>query len=1221
MKMFRFILQHKIVAFTIVASLLFFGMITSPFNHFENIFPNHGVAVDIIPNLGENQQIVFTEWQGQSPQNIEDQITYPLTSYFLGLPQVKTIRSSSMLGSSSIYVIFEDGADFYWARSRLTEKLTALPKDLLPQGVQPSLGPDATALGQVFWYTLEGRDNLGNTTGGWSLGETRNIQDSYVKNALASTSGVAEVASIGGHVQEYQIDIDPQLMRKYDISISQVVNAARESNLDIGAKTMEINKMEYFVRGIGQIQSVADIEEAVLKVTGVSPIKIKDIASVKIGPAERRGILDKGGAEVVGGVVTARFGENPLAVVKKLREKIKNINVGLPSKIMEDGRTSTLTIVPFYDRGVLIEETLDTLESAISNQILISILVVLILLHSFRVSLIVSALMPLVVLFTFTIMYSCNVDANIVSLSGIAIAIGTVVDMGIIMTENILRHLKDKNSDKTINETILTAANEVGGAIVTTGVTTVLSFIPVFMLTGMERKLFFPLAFTKTVALIGAVLLAIFVVPSVTALLYSKFFKKTNWNRYSAVLVALCIVILGLFFEPMAFLVLPFGIILILHQLKLINPKSKHLASQIYAVMAVGFMLAYYWRPLGNVSNVILNLLFVLLLLALVIVPCYYIIKYYANMLSWVLKNKIKSLVLPILILFLGFFAMVNLQKEFMPKLNEGDFVIMPSALPQAGVTQISETLKQLDRAVTALPEVLYVVGKAGRVNSALDPAPLSMYENLIVLKPEYIMDDQGLPRKFKSNGSQGFPTITGDTIYYGQNEAEDILIPDNNGEYYRNWRNHVKNRQDIWKEITAATELPNITSSPQLQPIETRLVMLQTGMRSNLGIKILGQDLKQISLFSLQLEKTLKEIPGIVPGSVFAERIIAKPYLIIEPNRKNLAMFGLSMKDVQNTIAVAVGGKTVTESIEGRERHAVRVRYPRGLRGSPDDLKSILVHTGYGKTVPLGSLANIGYEKGPQQIRSEDGFLVSYVSFDKEEFVSEVDIVEQTKIVLKNKLATKELIVPTGIHYEFAGSYENHIRSQGTLRVIIPLVLFLIMLVLYIQFRSVWLSIMVFSGTAVAFSGGFILLWLYGQPWFLDIGLRELFNVETINLSVAVWIGFIALFGIATDDGVVMATYLKQNFKGSSPQDIEEIRNLVIDAGKKRIKPCLMTTATTILALIPVIMSQGKGSEIMIPMAVPCLGGMTMALISLFIVPLLYAWRVEIMWHKSQIK
>ncbi len=486
----KFLIENKLVAVILLLLFLVWGMVHSPFDFGNELFPKNPVSVDAIPDIGENQQIVYTQWEGQSPQDIEDQITYPLTAHLLGVPGVKTIRSSSMFSFSSIYVIFEEDVEFYWSRSRLLEKLNALPNNLLPNGVQPTLGPDATALGQIFWYTLEGRDKNGKVTGGWDLHEIRSIQDFYVKNALASAKGVSEVASIGGYIQEYQIDVDPELMRQYDVSLSEVVEAVKESNKDVGAKTLEINQAEYFVRGLGYVKSIKDIEESEVRTTDFTPIRIKDIARVTLGPAERRGFLDKEGAEVVGGVVVSRYGVNPMETITQVKGKIDEISPALPSKILKDGRTSKLTIVPFYDRTELINETLGTLGNALTYEVLITILVVIVMLFNLRISALISSLMPIAVLMVFIAMKLFKVDANIVALSGIAIAIGTMVDMAIILSENIMRHFEMHTKSTNIDTIVYEATTEVSGAILTAGLTTIISFIPVFTLTGAEGKLF-----------------------------------------------------------------------------------------------------------------------------------------------------------------------------------------------------------------------------------------------------------------------------------------------------------------------------------------------------------------------------------------------------------------------------------------------------------------------------------------------------------------------------------------------------------------------------------------------------------------------------------------------------------------------------------------------------------------------------------------------------------
>lgn len=1215
-----FFVDNKFVVFVTILLVIIFGVVTSPFGFGLNFIPKNPVSVDAIPNIGENQQVVFTEWTGQSPQDIEDQITYPLSSHLLGVPGVKSVRGSSMFGFSSIYIIFQDDIDFYWSRSRILEKLSALPKNLLPSNVQPRLGPDATALGQIFWYTLEGRNENGEVTGGWNLQELRSIQDFYVKNALASTEGVSEVASVGGYVKEYQIDVNPELMKQYGISLNQVVQAVKDSNQDIGAQTIEINKAEYFVRGLGYIKSLRDIENTSVISKDFTSINIRDIANVSMGPAERRGILDKGGAEVVGGVVTSRFGENPMKVSINLKNQIKEISHGLPKKQLANGTISQLTIVPFYDRSVFIDESLKTLRSALFYEILIAILVVLIVLRSIKVSFLVSILIPLVVLSVFITMRLFAIEANIVALSGIAIAIGTIVDMSIILTENMIRH-RDENPNQKFSHNILNATKEVSGAILTAGLTTIISFIPVFSLTGAEGKLFMPLAFTKSIALFSSMIIALFLIPPI-ATFFLKPNQKANRKSLFPFIVSL-IGILSMYYNFLfGFVLLVLGLIGIAYYFDKIDSKILKTSNLVVIIFFIALLLGIYWRPLGFNIHLLTNIIFIIIVVVLVILPFYYFVRYYENILRWVLSNKKVSVSLPIVAIILGFLTFSSVEKEFMPKMDEGQFLLMPTSLPHSGIEENNRVLKSLDMAVNAIPEVDYVIGKAGRVESALDPAPLSMYENMISYKTEYIENEEGELVRFSVDEKGYFKTKSGNTISSGSSINFNDLIPDKNGEYYRNWRNHIKNSNDIWDEIIKATKLPGITSAPKLQPIETRLVMLQTGMRSNLGIKIKGKNLADIENFSRSLEEKVKTIPGILPESVYADRITGKPYLLLEIDREKASRYGLSIATIQQTLAVAIGGKLISETIEGRERYNIRVRYPRELRGSPEDIESVYLNLVDGGQLPLKEIVNVKYEKGPQSIRSEDGFLVGYLIFDKEDKISEVTAVKRIEAYLTNEIQNDNLKIPTGVNYQFSGTYESHIRAQNTLSLVIPVVLLIIFLVLYLQFRSISVSLMVFSGITVAFAGGFFLLWLYGQSWFFDfsifgVNLRDLFNIQTINLSVAVWVGFIALFGISTDDGVVMATYLNQSFNSNKPDTIMAIRTSVIEAGKKRIRPCLMTTATTILALIPILTSSGKGSSIMIPMAIPCLGGMLMALITLFIVPLLYCWRKEVILNK----
>ena len=1251
-KSIKFLIENKLVSVLLFVLFVGWGTINAPFNWNIGFLPSNPVAVDAIPDIGENQQIVFTRWDGRSPQDIEDQITYPLTTSLLGIPGVKTIRSSSMFGFSSIYIIFEEDIEFYWSRSRILEKLNSLPSGLVPEDIKPALGPDATGLGQVFWYTLEGRDKEGNVTGGWDLQELRSIQDYYVKFGLSSASGVSEVGSIGGYIQEYQVDVNPELMRQYNVGLSSVVKAVKESNKDIGAQTLEINQAEYLVRGLGYIKSISDIENAVVIYKDFTSIKIKDIGKVSFGPAARRGILDKEGAEVVGGVVVASYGSNPMEVITNVKAKMNELSTGLPSKVLADGSISQITIVPFYDRSELIKETLGTLNEALILEILITILVILIMVFNLRASILISSLLPVAVLMVFIAMKLFNVDANIVALSGIAIAIGTMVDVGVILSENIIRHLNENSKKKklktesstpieqgirdeelqkevTINQIVYNATVEVSGAIITAVMTTIISFIPVFTLIGAEGKLFRPLAFTKTFALTASLIVALFLIPPFAAFLFRKKTLKKNFIfviNIALILIGVTAIFYGYW---LGLILIAFGITGLLKLQHKITKKLANVLNIVVSVLAIVFLLAKYWRPLGVDKSIFLNLIFVSLICFGLLGVFTLFRSYYTRILRWCLENKLLFLSVPAAIIIAGIFIMKNTGKEFMPSLNEGSFLLMPTSMPHAGVTENKRVLQQLDMAVAGIPEIKTVVGKAGRTTSALDPAPLSMYENIIQYKSEYMLNDNGVRQRYKVNENGEYMLKNGMLLQADQTEiwqsinAKQQLIEDEDGVFYRNWRPEIKSADDIWKEIIRVTKLPGVTFAPKLQPIETRLVMLQTGMRSPMGIKVKGADLKQIEAFGIQLESILKEVDGVKKEAVFADRIVGKPYLLIDINREKIARYGISIQDVQEVLKVAVGGMVLTETIEGRERYGVRVRYPRELRANPEDLKQIYIPVSNGNQVPLSELATIRYEKGPQVIKSEDTFLIGYVLFDKLDGFAEVGVVENAQALIQQKIDSGALIVPKGINYKFTGTYENQLRAEKTLSVVVPLALIIIFLILYFQFRSISTSFMVFTGIAVAFSGGFIMIWLYGQDWFLNFNflgenVRELFQMHPINLSVAVWVGFIALFGIATDDGVVMASYLTQTFDRNSPENKKEIRAAIVEAGEKRIRPCLMTTATTILALLPILTSTGRGSDIMIPMAIPSFGGMLIALITLFVVPVLYSWKKEIQLKKA---
>ena len=1240
-KSIKFLIETKLAAVLLLVLFVGWGIVNAPFNWDTEYLPSNPVAVDAIPDIGENQQIVYTNWEGRSPQDIEDQITYPLTSALLGIPGVKTIRSTSMFGFSSIYIIFNEDVEFYWSRSRILEKLNALPKDLLPNDVSPALGPDATSLGQIYWYTLEGRDKEGKVTGGWDLQELRSVQDFYVKYALASANGVSEVASIGGHVLEYQIDVDPELMRQYDLSLDQVVQAVKTNNKDIGAQTIEINQAEYLIRGLGYVQTIADLEDAVVSAKDYVSIRIKDIAKVVEGPANRRGILDKEGAEVVGGVVVARYGANPMEVIQNVKAKINDLSAGLPSKILEDGSTSQLTIVPFYDRTELIQETLNTLNDALILEILITIFVIVVMVFNLRASILISGLLPIAVLMVFVGMKFFEVDANIVALSGIAIAIGTMVDVGIILSENIIRHLDEHEGKLGINTIVYNATKEVSGAIITAVSTTIISFIPVFTMIGAEGKLFRPLAFTKTMALGASIAVALFFIPPFAAYIFKKRKIRPRVRLMSHLILGFLGLVVLVTGYGLGLSIVAFAVSGVLLQSGKVTPSRSKLIDVGIACVTIILLLADYWRPLGFDRSIGINLIFVAIVCFGLLGVFWLFHRKYTSLLTWALNNKILFLSVPTALVVCGLLIMRHTDKEFMPSLNEGSFLLMPTSMPHAGSEENKRVLQQLNMAVANLPEIASVVGKSGRTESALDPAPLSMYENVIIYKPEYARNESGLPQRYRVNEDGVFMLKDGGLVinpnlnvknhdqYVGKTHPSSFdvspskLIEDEDGEYYRNWRPNIKSTDDIWDEIVKVSKLPGVTTAPKLQPIETRLVMLQTGMRAPMGIKVKGQNLQDIEAFGLELEKILKAVEGVKAEAVFADRIAGKPYLIIDIDREKLVRYGLSVNQVQQVLQVAVGGMVLSQTVEGRERYGIRVRYPREQRSTPEDLNNIFIPVGEGDPIPLSEVAQIYYEKGPEMIKSEDTFLVGYVLFDKLIDFAEVNVVENAQSAINDKIKNGELIVPQGVNFQFTGTYENQLRAEKTLKVVVPLALFIIFIVLYFQFRSVGTSLMVFSSIAVAFAGGFILIWLYGQEWFLNFeflgkNLRDLFQMHTINLSVAVWVGFIALFGIATDDGVVMGTYLKQNFEHFSPKSVAEIHAAVLLAGQKRIRPCLMTTATTVLALLPVLTSTGRGSDIMIPMAIPSFGGMLLALITLFVVPVLFSWKAEFEFNRK---
>ena len=1133
----------------------------------------------------------------------------------------------------------------------MLEKLASLPNGTLPDDVHPTLGPDATALGQVFWYTLEGRDSAGRPTGGWDLHELRSTQDWYVRYSLASVDGVAEVASVGGFVREYQVDVDPDAMRAYGVSLDDVSGAVRMSNLDVGARTIEISNAEYVIRGLGFVKNARDLELTVVRVNDNVPIYVHNVARVTLGPALRRGALDKGGAEAVGGVVVMRYGENPLATIERVRARIEQISPGLPSRVLDDGTVSRVTIVPFYDRSGLIRETIGTLEAALTEEVLVTIVVIVVMLLHLQSSLLVSGLLPLSVLMCFIAMRQFDVDANIVALSGIAIAIGTMVDMGIVMCESVLRKLEEADPGEDRLEVVFRGVSEVGSAVLTAVLTTVISFLPVFAMEGEEGKLFKPLAFTKTFALLASIIVALTVIPPLAHMLFVKRRRGPLLRSLQGIAVAVVGVwSWGVAGAPLGLALLAFAAFVLLRE-HISDASRMHVLRLVSFLVAgvVALALASHWAPLGPEKEW-QNGVFVLALLGGVLLFFWLFRRSYERCLRLCLTHKAVFLLIPGALVvagacaWLGFaqmfgfvpralsavgfdehevtasapwsaasHALPGMGKEFMPELDEGSYLLMPVTMAHASIGEAMDVLQKQDMAIRAIPEVEDVVGKIGRVESSLDPAPISMIETVITYKPEYRIDESGHRIRYSYDLERD---------EFVRDELGE-LIPDEDGRPFRQWRAEIRSNRDIWDAIAAAARVPGTTEASRLGPIKARVVMLRTGMRSNFGLKINGPDLDTIERFGIEVEQLLKQVPSVRPETVVADRIKGKPYLEIEIDREAIARHGIRVRDVQDVIEVAVGGRRITTTVEGRERYPVRVRYQRELRDRVGSLERILVSAPGGLQIPLAELTQLRYRPGPQQIKSEDTFLVGYVLFDMMPGEAEVEVVEDCQRYLDAKIGNGELRVPPGVSFRFAGIYESQVRAEKKLVVLLPLALFAIFLVIYFQFKAVSTTLLVFTGVAVAWAGGFLMLWAYGQPWFLDIDFlgtnaRELFGMREYKLSVAVWVGFLALFGIATDDGVIMATYLRQRFAAATPESIQDVRQAVVEAGLRRIRPCLMTSATTILALIPVLTSSGKGADVMVPMAIPTFGGMSVVLITVFVVPTLYCWGEEVKWKRA---
>ncbi|KHK03945.1 efflux RND transporter permease subunit [Desulfovibrio sp. TomC] len=1265
--------RQKVVIGLLAALIVIGGLSVAPFDWRLPWLLRTPVAVDAIPNIGENQQIVFSEWPGRSPRDVEEQITYPLTTALLGVSGVKTVRSNSSFGFSEVYVIFEDGVDFYFARTRILEKLASLQPGLLPPAVAPRLGPDATALGQVFWYTLDGLDAQGRFVGGFEPNELRTLQDFYLRYALLAVPGVAEAASIGGFVREYQVDLDPQRLKSYGISLEEVGAAVQKSNLDVGARTLEINRVEYLVRGLGFIKSLDDLGQTLVATRDGRPVFLNQLGTLSFGPALRQGALDKDGHEAVGGVVVTRFGANPMEVIAGIKAAIARVEPGLPKRTLADGTVSQVKVVPFYDRSGLIRETLHTLDESLVSEILVTVVVVLAMVQHLGASLLVSALLPLAVLLTFLAMKAFGVEANIVALAGIAIAIGTMVDMAIILTENILRRRDEAPPEEPLAATVFSATSEVGGAVLASIATTIIGFLPIFFMTGAEGKLFRPLAFTKTFALTASLVVALGFIPPAAELLL----RRRNWDRtkyFSPYEIAVYAgAVLAFFLDAVVGLAMAAVGGLYLTR-RFVAQKRNALLTRAAiwtAIAAVAVLLTRHWLPLGPERGIVRNLVFVALILGVWLGAFHLFHRRYARMLAWCLEHKRTFLALPATLVLLGGLVWLGfaglfgwlpeflrvspplaaldrtfpgLQKEFMPSLDEGSFLYMPTTMPHASTAEVLDIVQRQDAALRSLPEVAAVVGKLGRAETPLDPAPINMIETVITYHPEYLTDADGRLLRFLyapeavglAVNRDGLPMPAGDGAGYFvrgvfARDEQGRLIPNDAGQPFRLWRRPldpdlnpgrtawpgVRSPEDIWAGIAAAARMPGVTTAPKLQPISARLVMLQSGIRASVAVRVKGPDVPSVEQSAGLIERFLRDVKVIEPASVLSDRITAKPYLEVAIDRGRAGQYGLSVQAVQEALETGVGGRVATTTVEGRERYPVRLRYQRELRDSPEAIGSLLLTTPDGVQVPLAQVADIRYTPGPNMIRGEDAFTVDYVIFDGKAGITPIHAVEAAQTYLDSMRDAGLLELPVGVSYDFTGTFENHSRAEKRLAFILPLAMALIFLVIYLHFASVRTSLIVFSAIPVSWAGGFVMLWLYGLPWFMNLDLfgvnmRQLFQMHELALSLPVWVGFLALFGVATNDGVVMGTYLRDRFRQLAPGDVAAVRAATIEAGLKRVRPCLMTTATTILALIPVLTSRGRGSDLVVPMAIPPFGGMVFVLVTMFVVPVLWCWLEE---------
>lgn len=1113
--------------------LIFFGVLAV-----AGFLAMKKVPVDAIPNIGQNQVIVTADWEGRSPKDVEDQITYPLSISLLSVPGATAVRGKSLFGYSFVQITFDDDIDFYWARSRVSEQLTSAVSQL-PEGVTPTLGPDATGLGQIFYYTLVPTDTM-------NLTKLRSLQDYVVKYALSAVDGVSEVASIGGYKKEYHVDIDPNKLRFHKIPLNKLVVALKKANSEVGAGTVEQSAMEFIIRGKGYLgrggdsdKIIEDIENTVVISKNNIPIRIKDLGFIQKGNGFRRGALDVNGSEAVGGIVVMRNGKNPVEVIKKIKEKISQLEPNLRG----------VKIVPIYDRTNLIKETIATLTESLFQEIVITIVIVVIFLLHLRTSLIIAISLPMAVLLSYIAMYLFKLDANIMSLAGIVIAIGNMVDMGIIIVEGIYEKLakayKSKVSIPLKEKSKLIAESLVGvaPAILTATATTVISFLPVFLLTGRDYKLFSPLAYTKSYALISALIVSVILLPILCKLFLSKRAPKKNLKTIRTI----------------GFLV-GFTASLIIVGLKsnFLVGTSIGLMIGVLTLLLANFLASEDFKPIeeNKISTII--------------------IKLYRPSLYWCLNHRKLFLFLPTGIFVLGLLiwqgvapmlapfeyifssigidpdhnstyrgfkkSLGGLKSDDWIALDEGTFFYMPTLFPASAFSESLKVLQTQNTLIKTIPEVSNVLGKIGRANSALDPAPAAMIETYVTLKPK------------------------------------------------SEWREGI-NSKDIWKEINQKATLPGVTPASFLQPIEGRVIMLQSGIKASMALRIYGDSLVGLNEAANNIANYLKLIPAVNKDTVNPDIVLGKPYSEFDIDRITSARYNMTISDVNNLIETALGGKIVTKTIEGRERYGVKLRYLRSLRDSLDSMGKTPVYTNSGHTVPMEVLAKNKTLWGPAAINSEDARLVAHVSFSPSGVYGAIETIEKVMTSLNSGIKRGDLKIPPGYELQPVGSFQNQIEANNRLMWLIPFVILCNILIIYLQFRNIPASLIVFSGIPIAFGGGMLLL-----------------GILSFKINTAIWIGFIALFGIAVDNGVILISFILQYFKNHTPKNKKEFMEGIVISSVKRVRPCLMTTATTLIALIPVMVSEGRGADVARAMALPIFGGMLFALLGLYIVPVLYA-------------